>query len=41
MSSRNCKGKLIGQKAPFKPKVAWAIRARMESRANMSTDRSM
>jgi hypothetical protein len=24
------KGKLVGQKAPFKPKDVWAIRARME-----------
>jgi hypothetical protein len=24
------KGKLVGQKAPFKPKGVWAIRARME-----------
>jgi len=29
------KGKLVGQKAPFKPKEVWAIRARlqMENRA--------
>lgn len=26
------KGKLVGQKAPFKPKDVWAIRARMAQR---------